>query len=97
MTDINTRKRGKKWEYYFEAARIGGKRQRISKGGFSTKAEAMRAGVEAMHEYQNAGTIIVPADIWQENHRLSRWSKKALAMEKKDLLCYNGVKVCQPN
>ena len=63
MADINTRKRGRKWEYFFETAKIGGKRQRISKDGFSTKAEAMRAGVEAMHEYQNAGTFIVPADI----------------------------------
>ena len=63
MADINTRKRGQKWEYYFETAKMGGKRKRISKGGFSTKAEAMRAGAEAYHEYENAGTVIVPAEI----------------------------------
>lgn len=63
MADINTRKRGKKWEYYFETAKMDGKRKRISKGGFNTKAEAINAGVEALHEYQNAGTVIVPAEI----------------------------------
>ena len=46
MADINTRKRGNKWEYYFEIAKIDGKRKRISKGGFSTKSEAVKAGSE---------------------------------------------------
>ena len=63
MAAINTRKRGSKWEWYFEAAKMGGKRQRFSKGGYATKTEAMQAGAQAFHEYQNAGTVIVPADI----------------------------------
>lgn len=63
MTEINTRKRGKHWEYYFEVARIKGKRQRFSKGGFSTKADALTAGTKAMNEYLNAGTVFVPTEI----------------------------------
>lgn len=47
MADINTRKRGTKWQYYFEAAKIDGKRQRISKSGFDTKKEALAAGKQA--------------------------------------------------
>ena len=57
MADINARKRGKKWEYYFEIAKMDDKRKRISKGGFNTKAEAVSEGVKAMHEYQTAGTV----------------------------------------
>ena len=47
MADINARKRGNKWEYYFEIAKMDGKRKRISKGGFNTKAEAVSEGVKA--------------------------------------------------
>lgn len=57
MADINTRKRGKKWEYYFETAKMDGKRKRISKGGFNTKAEAVSEGVKAMREYQTGGSV----------------------------------------
>lgn len=72
MAEINTRKRGKKWEYYFETAKMDGKRKRITKGGFNTKGEAMRAGVEALHEYQNAGTVIAPAEISAHDY-LNYW------------------------
>ena len=33
MGKINTAKRGTLWEYRFEAAKVGGGRKRISKGG----------------------------------------------------------------
>ena len=36
MADINTRKLGDKWEYYFETAKMDGKRKRFNKVGFST-------------------------------------------------------------
>ena len=39
--EVNARKRGKYWEYYFEIAKIGGKRRRITRGGFKTKKEAL--------------------------------------------------------
>ena len=63
MADINARKRGKKWEYYFEIAKMDGKRKRISKGGFNTKAEAVSEGVKAMHEYKTAGTVNTPSEL----------------------------------
>ena len=44
--EVNTRKRGKYWEYYFEIAKIGGKRRRITKGGFKTKKEALEFGLK---------------------------------------------------
>ena len=72
MADINTRKRGKKWEYYFEIAKIDGKRKRISKGGFNTKAEATSAGAKAMNEYKTAGTVNTPSDISMHDY-LNYW------------------------
>jgi len=72
MADINARKRGKKWEYYFEVAKMDGKRKRISKGGFNTKAEAVSEGVKAMHEYQNAGTVNTPKEMSMHDY-LNYW------------------------
>ena len=63
MADINTRKRGDKWEYYFETAKMDGKRKHFSKGGFSTKKEALKAGSEAYNEYNNLGQKFVPSEI----------------------------------
>ena len=76
MGELRTRKRGKKWEWSFEGARINGKRQPISKGGYRTKAEAIAAGTQAKAEYENAGRIFRPAEIsvadyldyWYENY-----------------------------
>ena len=63
MAEINARKRGRRWEYYFEVARFKGKRKRFSKGGFTTKADALSAGTKAMNEYLNAGTVFVPTEL----------------------------------
>lgn len=63
MGELRFRKRGARWEYSFEAARINDKRQRISKGGFRTKAEAAAAGAKAMNEYIQAGSVFVPKEI----------------------------------
>lgn len=38
------------WEYRFESAKIEGKRNQISKGGFRTKKECMEAGTKALAE-----------------------------------------------
>lgn len=51
------------WEYRFEAAPVGGKRQSISKSGFHTKKEAEVAGAAALAEYSNAGTVYKPSDM----------------------------------
>lgn len=55
MASVNVRKRGNKWEYRFEAAKIDGKRKNISKSGFRTKKEALEAGAKALAEYSNTG------------------------------------------
>lgn len=63
MAEVSTRKRGTKWQYYFEGASIDGKRQRIYKSGFATKKEALEAGVKALAEYNNTGKIVFDSDI----------------------------------
>lgn len=55
MAQINTRKRNGKWEYRFEIAGMDGKRKQKSKGGYRTKAEALKAGTQALNLYNNAG------------------------------------------
>ncbi|MBR6835397.1 MAG: site-specific integrase [Oscillospiraceae bacterium] len=72
MATVNARKRGKKWEYYFEAARVEGKRRKITKGGYNTKAEAISAGVQAMNEYNNAGSVINPSELSMQDY-LNYW------------------------
>lgn len=63
MAEVTARKRGSKWEYRFEAAKINGKRNQISKGGFKTKKEAMEAGTKALSEYNASGFHFVPSEI----------------------------------
>lgn len=63
MGQLRTRKRGSTWEWSFEGARIGGKRNPISKGGYRTKAEALAAGTQAKAEYDTAGRIFTPSEI----------------------------------
>ena len=72
MGSIRTRKRGKKWEYSFEAAPINGKRKSISKGGFLTKADCLKAATQAKAEYDNAGRVFKPADISVSDY-LDQW------------------------
>lgn len=69
------RKRGKTWSYYFDAAKIGGERKKIEKGGFRTQKEALAARVKAIAEYNDTGRIFSASDMsvadyldyWLEN------------------------------
>lgn len=72
MADLNVRKRGEKWEYRFEGARVNGKRKQYSKGGFRTKKEALEAGNKALAEYNGSGVAkkIVEASV---SDVLDRW------------------------
>lgn len=63
MSDINVRKRGQKWQYQFEAAKVEGKRKQITKSGFNTKKEALDAGVKALAEYNNSGIHFIPSEL----------------------------------
>ena len=75
MSTINTRKRGNKWQYQFEAATINGKRKQITKSGFRTKKEALEAGAKALAEYNNCSLSFVPSEI-SFNDYLDYWLKE---------------------
>jgi len=78
MGQVTARKRGKTWEYGFEGAKVNGKRNRFTEGGFRTKAEAIDAGTKAKAEYNNAGQRFIPSEIsfsdyldyWYDKHIL---------------------------
>lgn len=74
MAELNVRKRGTKWEYRFEAAKVDGKRNQISKSGFRTKKEALEAGTKALAEYNNAGLRFEPSEISVSDY-LDYWLK----------------------
>lgn len=91
MSNVRTRKRGKYWEYEFDAAKVAGKRNRISKSGYKTKAEAIAAGAAAMAEYNSSGIKFIPSemsyadflDYWMENYCLITLKKTTLDNYKK--------------
>lgn len=75
MGKINIKKRGKVYQYCFEAAKVNGKRKQITKSGFRTKNEAYVAGQKAYEEYMNGGCITEALmsygdylDYWIENY-----------------------------
>ncbi len=63
MGQLRTRKRGSSWQYSFEAARVNGQRKSIMRGGFRTKEEAIKAGTQAMNEYNNSGQSFTPSEL----------------------------------
>lgn len=46
------------WGYRFDTAPINGKRQQTSKSGYKTKTAALRAGLEALQQYENLGRVV---------------------------------------
>lgn len=83
MSELNIRKRGKKWEYRFEGARIEGKRKQITKGGFTTKKEALDAGTKALAEYNHAGFSFTPTELSFSDY-LDYWMKEYCKINLKD-------------
>ena len=53
----SVRKRGKKWYYSFEGAKINGKRIRYERVGGNTKAAALESLRKALNEYERSGII----------------------------------------
>lgn len=92
MASVNVRKRGEKWEYRFEAAKVNGKRKHISKGGFRTKKDALEAGTKALVEYNNGGHIAKPSEM-SLNDYLDEWMEKYVKvnLRHKTELCYKGI------
>lgn len=74
MAKVSTRKRGDRWQYYFEGAKVNGKRKQIVRSGFKTKKEAYAEGVKALAEYEGAGsTVGNAAKNMSVNDYLDQW------------------------
>ena len=71
------RKRGNKWSYYFDTAKIDGKRKKIEKCGFRTQKEALDASTAAMAEYNNTGRTFQPKEISVSDY-LDYWLENAI-------------------
>lgn len=82
MSEINVRKRGQKWQYQFEAAKVEGRRKQITKSGFNTKKEALDAGVKALAEYNNSGLHFEPSEISVADY-FDYWYKNYVLLELK--------------
>ena len=73
---VSVRKRGNVYQYQFDVAPVNGKRKRITKSGFRTKAEAEKEGLKAYNEYNNTGRSFTPQtmsysdylDYWMKEH-----------------------------
>lgn len=61
--DGSVRKRGNKWYYAFEGAKMNGKRMRYERVGGNTKAEALRALRKALDEFENSGDVLDMSNI----------------------------------
>lgn len=87
MSKINTRNRPRSdgsnnWSFYFEIASQNGKRKRLSKAGFKTKAEAQKAGIIAYNEYCQSGEAWKSSEISFADYLdlyLERYCKQELA------------------
>lgn len=88
---INVRKRGNKWQYQFEAAKIDGKRKQITKSGFRTKKEALEAGAKALSEYNNIGTVFIESEL-SFNDFLDIWMKEYVHINLKQTTIENYSK-----
>lgn len=63
MAQVRTRKRGKTFSYVFEAGIVNGKRKVVEKGGFLTKSEAYKAGMEAYVDWLHGNIGIISESI----------------------------------
>lgn len=91
MGQVNVRKRGNKWQYQFEAAKIKGKRNQITKSGFTTKKEALDAGVKALAEYNNSGLHFVPSEMSLADY-LDYWMQQYCKINLLENTCINYEK-----
>lgn len=76
MPQVNIKKRGDKYQYYFEVASVDGKRKRKTKDGFKTKREALEAGTKALAEYNNTGIVIVEKKISFADYLSNDWMNR---------------------
>lgn len=81
MSKVNARERNGSWQYYFEGARVEGKRQRFVKSGFRTRKEALTAGGEALHAYANGGATAPPSELSVSDF-LDEWLENAIRLNR---------------
>lgn len=72
---VSVRRRGKVYQYQYDIAPINGKRKRVTKSGFKTKAEAEKAGTIAYNEYMQTGHSFVPSSMSYSDY-LDYWMKE---------------------
>ena len=72
---VSVRRRGKVYQYQYDIAPINGKRKRVTKSGFKTKAEAEKAGTIAYNEYMQTGHSFVPSSMSYSDY-LDYWMKQ---------------------
>jgi integrase len=82
MGELRVRKRGQKWYFSFEGAKVDGKRNRIERVGGCTKKEALAKGRKAMTEYENAGLFFEPAEISVADY-FDYWMKNTIEITKR--------------
>ena len=75
--DKNGKRKSPNWEYRFEIASVGGKRQQKTKAGFRTQQEAYDAGNEAYSQYHATGRTFQPKDISVADY-LDYWLEHAI-------------------
>lgn len=85
---VLTRKRGKVWEYRFEGAMVGGKRQWVTRSGFTSDAEAYAAGMTAWQEYQVSGLKFTPSQLSVADF-LDHWLREYCEVNLKDTTVLN--------
>lgn len=89
---VRTRKRGNKWSYAFEGAKINGKRNTIEKAGFSSEEEAYEAGLAAFQEYKAAGSVFAGSDMSVSDF-MEMWLEKVAKVSVKPNTLYNYKKM----
>lgn len=81
----------KKYEYRFEIASGMGKRKWITKCGFFSYQEAMKAGISALDEYNGCGIVIKPNEM-SFSAFLDEWMEKDCRATLKEVTVYNYQK-----
>ena len=84
--DNDGKKKKPNWEYRFELASVGGKRQRLEKSGFKRKQDAVEAATAAYAEYLSGGTVIQPSkmsfadvlDKWMEEYGMQELADETI-------------------
>lgn len=82
MAQVRVRKRGKTFSYIFEAGKLDGKRKVVEKGGYQTKGEAYKAGVEAYNDFLHGNIGITSESITLKDF-MTNWLNNVVVLNVK--------------